>query len=520
MTTSKDNFGIDTHVQLITITAEGTIKDSDNNLFKLSKGDSIYDSYPFFEIIRNVLSEEYPVSQEISFPCIHFGEDNAHRICDVTMKILMDEIVIVLFDYTIKYTELNKLSQQKNESILKSQRLQLENNFLIEKEQFKDDFIANINHEIRTPLTAILGFVEILENTQLNFEQEELARIIKRETTHLKKMIDDMLSISRIEAGQLSLAWERFNFEALILGFKTAYTRRAKEKGVTFECYCDPNIPNYLLGDKTRLYQILDNLLNNAFKFTEEGKISLLITKNYDRSNKISLNFKIIDTGIGIPAAKKDTVFDRFARLHKEDGYTGTGLGLSIVKSVVEAMNGDIKVVSNSGEGTTFTINLHLGLEIKSAKTAPTAFPQYPILKGKQKFRLLLAEDKEITQYLIMKILINHGNFYIDVAMNGKQAINYIEQRKYDLVLMDLKMPIMDGYEATKAIRKNYGDKEISEVPIIGFTGKTSIEEHQKCLDIGMDDFILKPFIQEELLSKIGKQLTKKATSEGSFGIE
>ncbi len=512
MTLSKDHFGLDDYLQLIHITPDGIIKSSNNKLFELSEGTSIYDSYPFFEIIKSILINGAPTEEEISFPCIHFEEKSSHRICDVTMKLDKEEILITIFDYTLKYTELNKISQQKNESVLKSQKLQLENNFLLEKEQFKDDFIANINHEIRTPLTAILGFVEILENTQLNFEQEELTRIIKRETCHLKKMIDDMLSISKIETNQLHLKWELFDFEELLLGFKTTYTLRAKEKEIEFEYFCDDTIPSKLMGDKTRLYQILDNLLNNAFKFTEEGKISLLITKNYDRSNKISLNFKIIDTGIGIPEEKKDTIFDRFARLHKDEGYSGTGLGLSIVKNVVEAMNGSIKVVSNSGEGTTFNVNLHLGLELKSNKKEIVTYPQYPILQGKKKFRILLAEDKEITQYLIMKILINHGNFYIDVALNGKQAINYLEQRKYDLILMDLKMPIMDGYEATKAIRKNYGDKEISEIPIIGFTGKTNMNEEQKCLDIGMNDFILKPFAQEELFSKIGKQLTKKAT--------
>jgi len=520
MASSEDNIRFDDHVQLTLINSQGIIQDSENTLFDWKVGSSIYDTYPFFEIIRSILAENDEQSNEINFPCIHFDQIDIHRICDVTIKLLPDQIAIVVFDYTKKYTELNILSQQKNESILKSQQLELENTFLLQKEQFKNDFIANINHEIRTPLTTILGFTEILENTTMNFDQEELIRIIKRETNHLKKMIDDMLNISVIEAGKLVLENERFNFEALILGFKTAYTLRAKEKGITFECYTDPNIQTYFIGDKTRIYQIVDNLLNNAFKFTEEGKISLLITKNYQRSNKVSLNIKIIDSGIGIPEENRDSIFDRFSRLHKDDGYPGTGLGLSIVKSLIVAMNGDIKATSITGEGTTFTINIQLETELKAEKQKKVAFPQYPILKGKQKFRILLVEDKEITQYLVMKILINHGNFYVDVAMNGAQAISYVENRRYDLILMDLKMPKMDGHETTRLLRKNYGDKEISEIPIIGFTAKTNANEEEKCIASGMNDFIQKPFAQEELLSKIGKHLTKRSESLGGFGIE
>ncbi|WP_459210510.1 hybrid sensor histidine kinase/response regulator [Aquimarina rhabdastrellae] len=498
-------------IQLITLSHDGIITTTDNNLFSWKKGSSIYDAHPFFEILRGFLLDDENTITEYSFPCIHLEENNLERICDVTIKLDLSEIIIMLFDYTQKYNELNQIAQQKNESILKSRELELKNEYLVEKENFKNNFIANINHEIRTPLTGIMGFIEVLEKTKLSFEQEELVRIIKRESKHLGALIEDMVDISKIEAGQLNIIHERFKFHDLIKGFKETYTKIAEKKGIEFEMYVDPNIQESLISDKTRLHQILNNILNNAFKFTDEGKVSFTIAKNYQRTNKLSINFKISDTGVGIPEKSIPKVFERFTRLQNDQRRSGTGLGLAIVKSLVEALQGDIKVTSIVNEGTTFSINLPFQFDIlKTATPKPKKKKKFKLPTSDQKFKVLLVDDEEVNQYLVMKILINHGSFYVDVAMNGEQAIKYVEKRFYDVILMDIKMTVMDGYKTTHIIRNHYGDKEIADVPIIGFTAKATEAERDKCLKAGMDDFIGKPFEQDDLLNKIAKHLQKK----------
>ncbi len=498
--------------QLTTVSFDGIIKETDGTLFDWKIGVSIYDIHPFFEILKSFIEDYDPSNAEFSFPCIHFDSEQTEKICDVIIKLDLNEIAIVLFDYTIKYKEHNEIAQQKNESILLSRELELKNKFLLEKEEFKNSFIANINHEIRTPLTSILGFVEVLEKTQLTFEQEELARIIKRESHHLNALVDDMIDISKIESGTLKVVEERFSLASLINGFRESYSKIAEEKQLAFDINIDSSIQEYIIGDRTRLYQILNNLLNNAFKFTEEGRVTLSITKNYQRTNKLSLNFKIEDTGIGILEENIPHLFERFTRFNLDRQISGTGLGLAIVKNLVDLFNGEIKVDSQPEKGTTFNLKLPFKFEITKATASPQRKKKkYKLPENKGKFRILLVEDEEITQYLIMKILISQGTFFVDIAINGQEAIQYIERRKYDLILMDLTVSKIDGFQTTNMIRNNYGDKFISEIPIIGFSGKAGEATKDKCIRSGMDDFIPKPFEQEDLLYKITRQIAKKA---------
>ncbi len=510
MTGTKDKLQFNPQVQVTKVSYEGLIQETDTTLFNWSKGKSIYDAHPFFEILRTIEDDNSINEQELNFPCIHIEEGNSERICDLTIKPNGKGISIFLYDYTDKYKDLNHIAQQKNESILLARELELKNKYLLEKEEFKNSFIANINHEIRTPLTSILGFVEVLEKTQLTFEQEELARIIKRESHHLNSLIDDMIDISKIESGTLKIVQERFAFRDLINGFEESYSKLAKEKEIQFETNIESGVQEYLIGDRTRVYQVLNNLLNNAFKFTEEGKITFTVSKNYQRTNKLSLTFKIEDTGIGILEENIPHLFDRFTRFDRDKQISGTGLGLAIVKNLVDLLNGEIKVTSEPDKRTTFTIKLPFKFEI-TKPAAERKKKKYTLPDSKKKFRILLVEDEEITQYLIMKILISQGTYFVDIAINGEQAINYIEKRKYDLILMDLTVSKIDGFKATQMIRNNYGDKFISEIPIIGFSGKADDTARDKCIRAGMDDFIAKPFEQQELLYKIVKQIAKKA---------
>ncbi len=495
-------------VQVIHLSIDNMILKTDKNLFSWQENTSIFDAHPFFELLIG-FTERTDDDEVINFPCIHLEDTSNARICDITFTLKKEETVVVIFDYTKKYKELNQIAQKKNESILLAKELELRNKYLLEKEEFKNSFITNLNHEIRTPLTSILGFIEVLEKTKLTFEQEELARIIKRESHHLNAIIDDMIDLSKIESGKLKIVEERFSFHKLIEGFNESYTQVAKDKQLTFKINLESTIQEYIIGDRTRVYQILNNILTNAFKFTEEGEITLSISKNYQRTNKLSLNFKVEDTGIGILEENLPYVFERFARFNRDKQIPGTGLGLAITKNLVELLHGEIKVTSIPENGTVFNIKLPFKFDVVKA-TPERKKKKYKLPERKNKFRILVVEDEEVTQYLIMKILISHGNFFVDVAINGEEAIKCIERRKYDLILMDLKISKMDGFQTTHVIRNSYGDKFISELPIIGFSGKTNDNIRDKCIRSGMDDFIAKPFEQEELIYKITKQISKK----------
>ncbi|WP_281989463.1 hybrid sensor histidine kinase/response regulator [Aquimarina aggregata] len=497
------------NMQFLVVTFDGIIKKTDHILFNWKEGSSIFEAHPFFEIIHDLLENSNQNNQEYTFSCVHFEEPSETKICDVTICFDPTEIIIVIFEYTSKYKELTKIAQQKNDILFKNKELELKHEFLLKKEEFKNSLIANINHQIKTPLTGILGFTEILEKTSLNFDQEELINIIKRESKQLDAIVTDMLNVSKIEAGLLEIKKENFDFVKLIRDLEKKYRYLAEEKNIGLEVYLDENITSELIGDRVRVQQILINLLNNAFRYTKQGKISLKVTQNYQRAGNLSINFSVSDSGQGITAENLKSVFDRFTRFHEDKQVTGTGLGLTIVKNLVELMGGDIKVNSKIDEGSTFSLNLPFVFKILKKKKDEGKGKKYTLPDLGRKFRVLLVEDKEVNQFLIMKLLISKGVFFVDAAMNGKEAIKYIEKRKYDVVLMDLMMFPMNGYETTRLIRESYDDKTISNTPIIGFTAQNADGEKEKCLKSGMNDFINKPFSQEDLLNKIYKQISQ-----------
>lgn len=509
----KGKLRFQNRIQLMVVDFDGIIKETDHTLFNWKEENSIFEVHPFFEIINSLLENPDHPNQDYTFPCVHLDCGNNIKICDVTISFDLTEVIIVIFEYTSKYMELLEIAQQRNETFIKNQNLQLQNKLLLNKEEFKNSLISNINHNIKTPLTGILGFTEILEKTSLSFEQEDLIRIIKRETKHLDTIVSDMLDISKIESGQLKVNYENFDFQKLVESVNNKYSYIAKEKNIIFEVSMDAAIQEELLGDQNKVWQILLNILSNAFRFTSKGKISLHITKNYQKGNKISVNFSVTDSGSGISEENLEYIFDRFTRFNQDKEVSGTGLSLAIVKNLVDLIGGDIKVLSELGKGSVFSFNLPFKLNLISNKNVTKPQKQYQLPKLNKKFKVLLVEDKEVNQYLVMKILISHGRFFVDVASNGEEAIKYIEKKEYDVVIMDLMMSPIDGYEATRMIRKNYGDDQISKVPIIGFTANNIKGEREKCLKSGMNDFITKPFGREDLIYKVIKQISKKYTN-------
>lgn len=487
---------LDEKIQIIEIKKDGTILNSENNLFKLKKGSSLFDAHPIFESIQYYFNEDS--GSEFTVSCINLNIGKISGIYDLTILVSDDKVLLTVFDFTAHYRISNTLSQEKNESIIQTQLLR-------ERETFKNKFLANTSHELRTPLTAINGFTTVLKNSDISQEQLYYLDIIKTACDQLKNLIDDILDISKIEMGRLKIQNNRFDVIKLITLLSDAYTIRGKQKGITFSHSIDTKIPRFIIGDKYRLSQILTNLLNNALKFTSQGEVALKVTLNKRKGKHLNIEFSVSDTGEGIPEDKQKLIFESFTQLNDNDSKGGTGLGLSIVKSLARLMHGEVSVASTEGKGTTFTVVLDFEMSANQKIEDAPKFKQNPKNRDK-KYNILIADDLEINQLLLMKIFAGHGSYYIDFVNNGDQVIERLHQTEYDLILMDLRMPKMDGYDTTNYIRQS-GLDHFKNIPIIALTAKVSLEERDRCLTLGMNDYLGKPFEEKELLSKINNLL-------------
>lgn len=366
--------------------------------------------------------------------------------------------------------------------------------------QTKENFLANMSHEIRTPLTGILGFTNLLQKRPLDATSEEFVSSIQRAGENLMAIINDILDLSKIEAGMMRITPGIFSINGLINSVETLFLERAKEKGLTMYSSVDPSIPDTLTGDATRLTQILVNLIGNAIKFTHQGKINIEVFNRSQIGQDIVLEFKISDTGIGIDKEKLHEVFERFNQ--GEDSITrnfgGTGLGLSIVKKLILLQNGDIAVSSEQGKGTTFLFHIPYGIakeQLHVISTDRTASLQKQLGTP---LRVLVVDDNALNQSLLNHLLLQ-WNISFKIVSNGLEAIEELTKETYDLILMDIQMPKMDGYAATQHIREELK----LAIPIIAMTAHAMAGEREKCLSRGMNEYISKPIIEEDLLKLI-----------------
>ncbi len=491
----KESFFAD-KIQFIQIDKSGRIKGTDNYLFELKEGDSIFDLHPFFESIPYYMED---VKKEFSIPCVHLEIGKTSGIFDVKIFCEGEGFIIGIFDFTDHYKESNTLSQEKNESIIQTQLLK-------EKEEFKNRFLANTSHELRTPLTTIMGFTTILQRSNISTDQQHYLDIIKSSGEHLRNLIDDILDISKIEMGRLHLKHDRFNLKSISEYLESQYSLKTREKDVKLAIKLDNSIPQFLVGDKLRLSQILNNLLDNAFKFTKKGTIQLSISKLERKSSDIKLQFEVKDTGMGIDQEKLGSIFESFIQVHDDPSIGGTGLGLSIVKRLIDIMGGAISVESTKGIGTTFTFKLNFKVSSNQIEDKIEPIKSNTGTSKSRKANILVAEDVEVNQLLIMKILASTGKYFVDVVSNGDQVIERLHQQEYDLILMDLKMPKMDGYDTTRFIRQSEIET-IKNIPIIALTANVSPLEREICLGIGMNEYVSKPYKEDDLLSKIDSLL-------------
>lgn len=428
-----------------------------------------------------------------------------------SLAVLACIMVVVAFWYIVSQ------SQQQQRMILS---LNDSERKLKEASKMKEQFMANMSHEIRTPMNAIIGFTNLLRRTQLDPSQREYVQNIHTAGDNLLALINDILDLSKIEAGMMQLEETRFSIRSLAASVGAMFADKIEEKGLRYNSEVADEVPDILSGDAVRLTQVLVNLIGNAVKFTERGTIDLHIGLRHQQDNLTGLKIRVSDTGIGISEVMLQSIFDRFQQAEADTTrrYGGTGLGLSIVRQLVELQGGNVSVYSKAGQGSVFTVNIDYRIpdisEVVSASLINEAADILP-----EAVSILVAEDNIMNQQLIRHLMRNWG-FDCTIVANGAEAVEQLRRRMFVLVLMDIQMPEMDGYITTSVVRNELK----LDVPIVAMTAHAMIGEKEKCLQLGMNDYLSKPIKENELYNLIAHyaQLSaaKPAAREASPGAQ
>lgn len=374
-----------------------------------------------------------------------------------------------------------------------------------ESNEIKSFFLSNISHELRTPLNAIIGLSKSVQEQSKDEKVKSDLEVIQYSSLGLLSAIDDILDYSRIEKKELKLDKKVFDFHKLLKEVRTLTEKQALDKNLKFIYEEIGQIPKFIIGDMARTRQILQNLLGNALKFTPEGNLKLSIETTPKSNHSVNLNIRITDTGVGIPKNKLNSIFESFIQetINDKRKFGGFGLGLCIVKALVELLDGKLEIQSEEGKGTEVIVSL----DFEFTEPATTHDPDF-LKNGVQDLghkSILVVEDNAVNQMVMKSILKKWKNTTFDLAFNGVEALEKLKEAKFDLILMDLQMPEMDGYEATEAIRAGSAGSQYTQIPIIAVTADATDKARNKASAVGMDDYITKPVDREELYKKVQK---------------
>jgi len=484
--------------QILLISDQGIIINAESILFNNCIGKHINSLHPFFSSIIKLLSKK---NKTFNFECINLEINNTTYTIDATLHCNGGKPAVFIFqDLTKQYILHQLTAQKKNETEIKSQILNYNNIQLQEKEAFRNNFIANFSHEIRMPVNTINGFVRLLENTNLEQSQRYNLNVVKNTNDKLKTMINDILDISKIETGHFSILPIRFNLIEELNTIIQIYSQKCEEKGITLKHAIDPECPKFIIADKYRLAQIINNLIGNAIKFTPAGSIELKAECITKKDDSVTILFSVKDTGIGIAAKQIDSIFKGFYQINNNITNDGTGLGLEITKKLVLALNGEITVESKLGEGSTFlvTLNFKIAKNQKENKKIKKISEE----TSKNDFKILLAEPYKKDQVKILKIIDKLKNCDVVVVDNGDKVIEELYKSKFNLVILNIKLPSMDGIDTAKHIR--HSELELfNKIPITIISNKPSKEEERYCKEHKINSYIGKPFDKKEVIRKI-----------------
>ncbi len=392
----------------------------------------------------------------------------------------------------------------------KTRELEMEKERAEYSERVKEQFLANMSHEIRTPMNAILGMTRLLLEKEPRADQLKYLNSIKHASDNLLVIINDILDLSKIEAGKINLESIPFDIRNEIKSVFETMKVNADDKNLELKTDIESAIPKTIIGDPYRLSQILLNLTGNAIKFTEKGSVTIKTTAK-SKADKVLLTFSVIDTGIGIAKDKLDYIFDMFTQETSSTTrkFGGTGLGLAICKKLIELQGGEISVDSEAGKGSVFSFTLPFAIGKDVVDENPKAEHKQQVVAKMKNLRILLAEDNEFNQMVAVDTLESAiEGAQVTVAANGKIAVDMLKNNTFDIVLMDIQMPEMDGHEATKTIRSS-SDPRINAMPIIAMTASVIKAEVDKCFESGMNEFVGKPFSVDELLEKMSKIIVR-----------
>jgi signal transduction histidine kinase len=487
---------IDHKVQIIAVDSLGRILASDDVLFPLKKNQKLEEQHPFFFTLLPLFAND-TVSE--SFTCVNLEIGTVSKIVDISILKKEEKLYVVFTDFTSHYIKIRPILQGKNESIIARNTLSFEREVHFAKEKFKNNFLAHLNHEIRSPLNALLGFTDLLSETELTFQQKEIIGVLQRTGSIIKVLMDDLLDVSKIEKGALDIKKVPFNLHTLIAGGIKHFQIKKNSSNVELTYFTESDVPTKLTGDPTRTMRIFYNIIENAFKNTKKGSI-VLHTSLIEMIEKdvASIQFKISDTGSGIPENQLTAVFDSYVQLQREGlKPSGTGLGLKIVKDLTTMLGGTVTVHSEAGKGSDFTVILPFKIRNNTPKSKTNPKGSGIIISK----HILAVEDDTLSQMLLMKQFAgDEGGFKLQIATDTKAAIQMLKVKKYTAIIIRQNYNTTTGIEFMQKLKS---DPKLSSIPVLVVSGKAMINEQEAIINVGATAFLKKPYSKYELITAL-----------------